>query len=68
MPCIVMAMRSSLAGLAAVVALLLAYAATDDDLRPVVTTKKHVAQERIQAARDAINATAPAPCTATRMK
>jgi len=63
-----MAMRSSLAGLAAVVALLLAYAATDDDLRPVVTTKKHVAQERIQAARDAINATAPAPCTAERRK
>lgn len=62
------AMRSAISGFAAVVLLMLAYAATDDDLRPVVTTKKHVAQERIQAARDAINATAPAPCTATRIK
>ena len=63
-----MAMRSSLAGLAAVVALLLAYAATDDDLRPVVTTKARMQKERISAAREAINATEPAPCTARRMK
>ena len=61
-------MRSALSGIVAVVLLLLAYAATDDDLRPVVTTRANIAQERISAAREAINATEPAPCTARRMK
>lgn len=61
-------MRSLTHGLIAVIALLLAYAATDDDKRPIVITKGRIAAERIDAARAAINATEPAPCTAPRMK
>lgn len=61
-------MRSLTHGLLAIIVLLLAYAATDDDKRPIVVTKGRIAAERIDAARAAINATEPAPCTATRIK
>lgn len=43
-----------------------AYAAAHDDKRPIVTTKARIAEGRIDAARQAINATNPAPCTTER--
>ena len=60
-------MRATLEALAAILVLLLAYSAVSDD-PPVITTRTRIQAERIDAARTAINATNPAPCTAERMK
>ena len=60
-------MRSILDTLVALIVLGLAYAAVSDD-PPVITTRTRIQQERIDAARQAINATNPAPCTAERVK
>lgn len=60
-------MRATLEALAAVLILILAYAAVKDD-RPVIVRESRIAQERIAAAREAINATEPLPCPAPRKK